>query len=548
VAYTDRQLREGALTWLLEVTLRGRVYRFAERALTLSIDGVDTLYRSGLSPIEYVDAIAEPGTALDERSVGIELIFDGADAEGWSAIAATDIDLGDATAILALWLTGQTYASREVILSGRVESPSFGLVGDPVSFEITESPWSVAGPLFPPAEAVIDATTWPRGSTAATHSIGADAEGQPYPWVIGSPGRADPNGDPFPAMSLPLVEMPNTGVNSVDPAYFLVAGHVAACQGVADSLRIYNRTQAWVATATPFLSRDSLGRVVTLVSVPGALGVVRDGDEVYASFDKTEGGVVGSNGSTMGGAAEIISYLLGYTGARVDSAGIESASRELRAFDLDFVITEHVDPLDLLIDDVLPLLPGVWGIGARGLRVVPWRWSATARDATFRLDPDTVGADLTGPVQTTSARDVANHLRIEYALDIEADRHLGRVSFAPYPSATDTAREVHPFSRASATRYGEQRASDLVSDYVMSRSSARAALDWRLAWYAHPRAVASFVLPQEYQAVRPGDIGLVTHSGLGWSDRVVIALSLVRRPGDTEMTVTTVPNWVAEAT
>ena len=132
MAYSPQQLRKADLHWLLVLTLRGQKYRFSETAITVQDDGVTVLFRSGLSPLEYTDAISEPGSALEERSVGVEVLFDQAAADGWAAIAAADVDLGDAEAELSLWLEGQSYASREIVLSGRMESPRFGYPGDPV--------------------------------------------------------------------------------------------------------------------------------------------------------------------------------------------------------------------------------------------------------------------------------------------------------------------------------------------------------------------------------------------------------------------------------
>ena len=555
--YTPQQLRKGDLHWLLVLTLRGQVYRFSERVLAVDDDGTTLLFHAGLAELEYVDAIAEPGSALEERSIGVEVLFGAGSSDGWATIAAADIDLGDATAELSLWLEGQGYASREVILSGRIEAPSFGYPGEQVSFEISESPWTANATRFPPSDAVIDTATWPRTSNAGTHMIGQNASGQPYPWVFGSPGRTDPDGNTYPAMSLPLVEIDDTSEdNATRAAHFLLGGTALACAGVASSVQLWNRTQEDGASpwadpgyTTPLLAQDRLGRVVTIVSIPAAGELVENGDEVYAAFvDADDGGTIAADGGTMRAVTEIIAYLLGsFSSVRADVAAIEAALPELRGYLLDFVVNEQIDPLDLLMDDILPLIPAVWRVGPQGLHLVPWRWRATAKDATFRIDHTRMGGDFIAPVQVTGAQEVTNHQRIEFAVDMEDDRYRGQIAFAPYPKTADTAREVHPFARASATRYGERRGSDLSSDYVMDRPTARACLDWRLKWYAHPRATFSYVLPQEYQAVRPGDVGVVTHADLGWTERPVIALSVVRRPGDTEIALTTIPDWVADA-
>jgi len=554
VAYSRSALEGARLHWLLDLTIRGRVYRFSVEDLTVDDDGTPLHYAAGLADLEYEDAISAPGAALEPAAALVEVLFFGDTANGWAALVATDHDIGDTTGDLALWKEGTAYTDRHRILSGPLNAPSFGAPLEPVTFELSEAPWEAPGAVFPPADAMISADTWPRTSASGTHQIGGNVDGLVYPWVFGSPGRVDPYGNNYPALPALLVEIPTGGDNTTGDAVLLVAGHPTGVAVAGNHVRIWNRSEAtWPAggaTFVPSITFDRLGRQVTIVTVQNADGLITDGDELWAAYvHGSDGGLTSERtAGTMRAADEVVGYLLDQTGIRVLPVGLRGAAdRALAGLLLDFVVNETVNPLDLVLDDLLPLLPAVWRIGPDGWELRPWRWDATVADAVARIDPDTYGGERADVVRVSSIREVVNEQRVRFCLDVESGNHRGRISYAADPRTSDTEREPNPWSFASVSRYGVRAGPDLETDYVMVKSSAAALLDWRIAYYSQTRQEVSYLLPQSYQSQTPGDVVLLTDSELGWTDRVCLILSVVRAPGPTVLTVSTVPDWVRDA-
>ena len=45
---------------------------------------------------------------------------------------------------------------------------------------------------------------------------------------------------------------------------------------------------------------------------------------------------------------------------------------------------------------------------------------------------------------------------------------------------------------------------------------------------------------------QPADVVAVTDPDLGWVERICAVVGILRRPGDTEVTFTTLPDWVRD--
>ena len=76
------------LALLLTVTLRGRAYRFGSDHVQVSNAEDDTipgvlLFRAGLEPVEYEDAISIGSELTPDRSVSVSVLFGDDDGAGW---------------------------------------------------------------------------------------------------------------------------------------------------------------------------------------------------------------------------------------------------------------------------------------------------------------------------------------------------------------------------------------------------------------------------------------------------------------------------------
>jgi hypothetical protein len=551
MAYTPAELEGADLVQLLTLTVDGRVYRFASVDVDVS-DGSQTLsYREGLAVDSYVDAIAAPGESLEEPSASAEVTFTDDTAEGWSVLAA-GADQADAVAELALWLPGTEYSTRRVLMSGPVEVAEYGALREPLTLTLTERPWTPSPVRIPSDTAVVNSDTWPRSSSSGV-VIGDSVDGLYYPEVIGAPGNSRPRdtSGTYAAVPALLVEIANGGDNSSIDAVLLLGRGALECVGVSNSVTIRNRSLTSGTTSytgTPVLSADDLGQPVTVMTVAGTDLVINTGDELWASFNLPgASGLPADDGSVLRQAGDVIGYLLSSSGARVDYLGLDAFKAAVSGYAFDFYINDPVDPLDVCLDDLLPLLPVSLKVGPRGLTLVPWRYDATGADAIAHLDLDRGERyQRVSSVRRSAASDLVNHRSIRYAPHGAEDTYLGRLTYLATKRYSDSERERHPYAVASATRYGDRESDPLDVDVVVSTATAAAILGWMVRWHSQPSERLTIQGPQSWQAFEAGDVVTVSQAEIGWSERVCIIEAVTRGPGDTDLSLVTVPDWIRD--
>ena len=210
--YSRSQLEAGRLVWLLEVKLRGKAYRFSTDIIeVLSGDtthgNASYHFAAGLEFLDYEDTVGILSAESSDRSVSVSVTFQGGQQEGWTSLTDTSRDAGQATGELSLLLVGETYKNRKVIVSGFIDSMTYGGQNEPVEFSITQSDY--LDPVTFPSESMqVTADTWPEFTNsgsgdwaqaapfAITHKIAPDDNslGQFYPVVFGQPGTHPPLG------------------------------------------------------------------------------------------------------------------------------------------------------------------------------------------------------------------------------------------------------------------------------------------------------------------------------------------------------------------
>ena len=577
---TSSEINAGqALELLLSVTLRGRVLRFATNSVTVTNDQDDILpdllmFRGGLQPVEFEDAISIGSELTPDRSVSVSVLFSQDDGAGWAEIVSRDQDLGDGIAELSLYRVGDAWRDRRVIVNGRVTSPSYGGQSEPVSFTISAEPGEDRGAVLINSE-IVSADTWPIAP--ATFETADSAIEQMYPIVYGSPGviYATDNFDTLPAVPALIVSIDHTNTtgvssnknsvndSSVEPASVLLFRG----DGAADSVTIYNQSEdddsglpkkatGWV----PSTRLDKLSQQVTHVSVThnstsGAGLQIDESHEIYWSCETIgKGGVFNRDRSgSMRNAAEIMLHLLGRSTLQYDEPRIRALEKELGGFDLDFFLNEQRSPYSVIQDDILPILPVSPVNGPRGLYFVFWNFRAEITDAIDEINIDTRGGYRQSLVEVSDVAEVFNELTINYALRADTGEYARALTVAPTNPKNDTAIIEHPISRASATRYTPRGArlqsrvgEKIETDVVYDPGTAAAVLDWKLRSAAMVRETCEFVLPQRYASLNPGDVVVVSDQEILWSNRVCLVQSITRGVGDVLVVVRTLPDLVRD--
>ena len=544
-SYTWDELRGAELYWLLTLVLRGQRYRFSTVDLAVP-QGSETLhYVAGLSPLDVLDAVPLPGGGVSDRSADIELLFSRDTADGWAALAAGAVDMGDGSAELALWKSGTDYDRRQVVLSGMMESLQYGARDEPVGFSLVESPWEPAGAVIPEDSAQVSSDTWPLSANSGTHAIGDGIEEAWYPTVIGHPGTG-PLGTSYQATPALIVEMPTGGDNTTGSATVLVAGHATRAATEGASLTLHNLTAGTTVSIGCSLIQDNLGRTVSAIQT-GSPPLIADGAELWVSWPNDGGLPSLREPATMRGAGEVLTWLLSQTGLRIDMDSLRALEPLLAGVKIDTHINEQTDPWDIVQDQLLPLLPVTWWVGPRGLTARRWPYDATPADAVGHIDAQR-DCQRVSSVSRSSAGQVVNRLGIAYAVNASTDSHIGRLVYAPSKVPGEEEVQVNPYAMVSERLHGERQSEDVTTDLIADTASARSVLDWRLAWESSTRESVTFDCPLPFMALNPADVVTVTDSDLGWSERVAIVTSVLRTPGpSTELSVVTAPNFVRDA-
>ena len=556
-------LERGRLVWLLTLTIRGRRYRFSTEPL--AVDNAEELqgppvvqYLSGLSFLEYEDTIGLFDSESSSREVSVSVLFQQGQAAGWTAISDTRRDLGEATGELSLHIEGDNLADREIIVSGHLGSPTHGSRFEPVDFTIIESDW-LDPALLPAPGAKVHKKTWPK-TLGGGHDMRRDdqAKGQHYPQIFGDPGKYPHaewwgKGSGFMPMTPALmVKIDTTDEdNRAQPATLLLAGHATYLPAVP-LVNIYNETKRRWFTVTPALTADSLGRTVTtattLAAGPGAANYIEPGDGLWVAWTAAGGVPNKHETGPARGAGEIIDYLLGFSKLRIDTLRGRAVLLEVDGFALDFWTNEPRAPFDIIKEDILPLLPLSPQIRQEGLGFVYWRWDAVAADAVATLDVSQELGERSGPVEVSSIDDVYNTIRIDYCQDGPDGDYRKSITYGHEDPDGDGEITVNPYSWASFTRYGKRGGLIIDAPIVEQDDTARAILDWKIRYHSMTHRTVRYRLPQAWQAREVGDVITVSDPDIGWVDVVCLITSIVRVPGYTDLTLTTVADWIRDLT
>ncbi len=437
--------------YLLDVTIAGRVYRYAtEGCEVVTADGETLVYAEGLSEpsLSYGSVIG-----VGDAAVGVEIQAEDVD---FGLLVARGHALDRAPAVLRRWYPGRVLERARVVLRGLTSDPSYGALGEPLSLSVVRSMRSQTRTI-PPPQAVIDETTWPVNPVGyGTHEIPEKALGSTYPMVIGAPG--DVGADVIPVPCVPVAYGEYRAASLGSSKVIWLGGDATKVR-----LRLAGQDPPQDLDADVSSTADLLGRTVQYV-------LPRDSDiegEYLVGFrsDSTYGGGLLWRGELLRGAGDILEWVLTtYYSGMVDLGRLRVVRERLNAYLVDTYINAPVNAYEWLLREVLPLLPVEMREGAQGVYPAVLRYDLTERDAVAHLDATAGSGRVTrvGPVVVLS--DPANEITVEYRPVKESGSSwLGRVvltgtagvTAVDGTSTSDTRVIRDPLCTASQARYAD---------------------------------------------------------------------------------------------
>jgi hypothetical protein len=522
------QIRGRQAFWLLDLDLSGRVFRFATQDLEVDDhDGRTFTYRAGLGTLRVSRAAA---------SISVEVASDG--AADWAKLEAHGVDLASGTATLRRWFERQDLEAAEVVITGRIGTPEFGPVPRPLTFSILDSS-DLERTVVPPPEMVVDETTWPM---TGGYVVDDPAYGEVYPLVIGYPGGL-PNAIlttlSAAATPAPLVEYAG-GALTWAYSKLVIAGHPVE----ATSVRVYDLSDGIYEDLDVSTMQDGRGRTVSYVDFfPAASLRAYPGHAYACAFLATYGGGLKWRGRVLRKAGELLVYLLTenlfetgqYVKTRVDVGAQEAQRAYFDRWNIDCVIDDSTDVLSWIRGHLMKILPMREVRGRNGIYFAAWRWDATAKEAVTTLNLSGGLVELVERVKT-SPNEVYNEFRLQFAKRLPSG-YVRTLTLTGQPDDDDATIRGSYLCRISqqreATRTGGNgvRTMDVSSDVLWDPSSAALTLSMWAYQHALPPRPVAVQGGAELEALRIGDVVLVSHAGLYWTDRVALVEDVTSAEG-----------------
>jgi hypothetical protein len=504
LAFTESQLRTAKPVWLVDLDLGGVVYRFASSTVSIEHAPDTFIYEGTLSNVSFESSLEFANPDFELPSAGISVTF----KIDLAKRIAQGLDFGAASASLALWIPGDDYDARQVVIRGRVDAPSYGAIGEPVSFNI-EADWLRNAQQIPAASQTIDAAIWP--------DLDANAEGETYPIIIGAPGRQGFAGAPVYV------------IDASGPVLGLIAGHRCTASTVT-LLRVWNGgSNSSTQTVAVNTGADSSGNVYSWVTIGGTYA---DGDSFFALFNGSGGGLrnpyTNTGAGYITGAGDLLRFMLHKSGVKVDDGRCAAACAMLNFYQLDGFIGERVDVLEWIKSELLPLLPCSLHAGPDGLYPVVWRWDAQAADVKASLE---AGVDVhrDGLVDYVTS-EVYNEITLKYRHNVRYNKLKKSVTVTgDLKQKTGGFLWRTSYAVSSQSRYGV-KSFELETELVSSRATAGRIVNWMARAYAFQHRTIQYSAPVKMAWLGVGDVVALTDQDLSFTNQIVLIQAIEWTP------------------
>jgi hypothetical protein len=513
--YSRSALIDGRLVWLLEIEYAGAIWRWSSRPVEVVGDAGTFVFGGGLDAMDFDDALAIVSDASRERSVSVSVLWP---SPGVAVLIQRGHDLAAGIGQLSLWMEGETYESRMVVIQGLLSQPEYGNIDEPVSFSVTEQPLDDLAEIIPPS-LQIDDVTFPI-APESSHN-------QRYPLPFFAPGATRPDGVLSPAYAIEYT----AGTKKVDT--ILISGFEPVATTVEIGVWVDHELQT---TTLPVQTMtDGLGRTVWVCDITGETADFTQADEWFV-HDWGAGGIRSPYRSgPLRTAGELMRYLADRSSVRVDRARFASIASQL-AWPVEGYIDDDATALGYMIDVLLPILPVSLASGPQGLHPVLWRYDARREDAVEALVSGPGVARVGNVTYQAKPADLIQRITLEWGFDAHTRKFTRSTILEPTNPTADTRSHSSAFIRGAASRYNADNPakwrtfaaeSELIGDEV----TAGRFLAWKIRQLGYSPRLVDYEVGQEFGWLELGAVITLTDSELYLDE--VVALVVGRTMQDT---------------
>jgi hypothetical protein len=516
---------ESAPITLVTLNHAGSAWKLSSRPVSVQdADGLDHLYRGGLSPMDLY-AEGELSGVSEPQSQTFEAVIDTDIARLVSEFHLTD----EATAEVSQIEAGQTLEERRIWLSGSVSIESDGFEGKPLRLKVSADDPATEPTVYPRPDARMDEDTWGLVGTQRRQA----EDKAPYPRIFGQAGTITIQGATASVTACPVLpvtistltnqflvyspwgDIRTTGggwwtypASTALLAYGLISegwvypGEVGHAQrGQVQGFYRASGVKAWtLVTCDLVYARDGLGRIVTMVDglVQASAGVPLDNYEYAVAISSPcSGGANSTFSGGLSGAGQIVRWVLERSAVTVDWRRTSSALATLDRYELAGYWDQPCDPWSWLCDNVFPLLPCSWVSGPQGVYPVLWRLDATAYDADAVLT-DGLDCTIDGPIKY-EGEPLSAHI-LDFGGSIFGNGYRRRATWHGKRDRATARGSMSLHLTRAQLRYGKQRGGEYLqqeqiaeSDMVYADRTADRSLAWQARAYSQPARVLRVV-------------------------------------------------------
>jgi hypothetical protein len=258
---------------------------------------------------------------------------------------------------------------------------------------------------------------------------------------------------------------------------------------------------------------------------------------VPLSFDKRPEDDSGdAPGSYLTNAGDVIRYLLLRSGVPIDEGRTVAACEQVQDISFNGYIGERADCLEILKNEILPLLPVSLRAGVNGVYPVVWRYWATHKDAVVSLTGD---RDIfrQGGV-TYEGNEIANEFLIKWRHDAKDNKLAKTSTLTGDPSVSvggvvidgafreqtnGIGRNIYTVN--SFSRYGN-RSKTINAKLIGESKDAYRVLAWKSQAQASRHRSLTYQAPFSLAWLEPGNVVSITDSELHFTDQLMLVRSI----------------------
>lgn len=523
----------GPGTWLLDLEVGGRVFRYSTRTLEVAdADGATYVYLAGLTDFE----MPLDGT---EESQAIEIVDH---RVAWSLLAATGVDFARARATLRHILDDQVLEQAITVLDGRLDEPERANPDRPASLVGTIQ-LDEDDRAWPDPRAVVTTETWEFGDLdLGEGQYDEQLRGAVYPFVFGYPGDDGSGGNPLGTTPALMAELKIAPPNHPQARWVVAQGIVDATTARLFAPDQTNGSDGFVGAGDFPISTmtDLLGRTVSVIFVDDTDPEIwpTPGQEYYVGWRRSAGLGGGNLRPDRQGPirtlTEVALWVLANSGRQVDLQAQQAEAQHLDAFLIDGCLNDNIDGLVPWFERTLvPLVPIVRARTSRGMY---WRfvnYGASTTDAVARLDVDEGSARQIGAIRTPF-ESVRNRFTLHGGYTPRSDQYTVRRSIADRPGAAlpwfehqdhvaDDRVIGSPVCARSVSAYDVRDAGIIQTKFIWDPGTLTRSLQHMATRDAFPRQRVPYTVDhREWRHRRAGDIVQLTDSANGFRDEVAV--------------------------